>query len=1048
MALTDTLSGVGIRVFGGSMPVVAPSWTAGTPTVDGLSLMLTGDNWLSPLAAHVRTHAQLAERAGVLLRHGDGSPVPTSASVLSLYPQQYLRLSRLYALVLEDPATASPGRALGLPARPVPAHIVLESGGVATGAVDPGDTLVSGRLSFHDQFGQPIDAVAVAAALVAFMTADQPLQARGITDAFDPTSRLAQLVSSLAATASVRIRLVDGSGAPYSGANLTGLTSAGAGLFTVPNLAATIGKAAVDAAFTAEANRTLVIGLATTGRLGDSVSFPAQPSGATALARDFFTVRVLDLSTYLLGTPAQAWAGTRIEPRPAVRRDEPAQLLADGNDVLGAGTTALAGAVTESIVVAPVIDGMFAAPSSAGSAAHWPVFPALVGIAAPAGAVPISLSGALAPTAAFLTDNNPATTDIDVVLTLNGLPAGAAVRAYHRVFSADAVESRGDGAGGVADPMGTVRLLLRDPLGLRRPGQPPPTSVPAGAILHVDVIVVKRTGETRIFGDVTVPITGTAAAPAAATNLFAGATRRAICRAGILGLGTAAAPAAGTTGIAAALALLSEGTPRDAPRLPGMARRDLLVAGLAAGTGGSWQSVLSAGRLTSELHNASARLGAPGGAGGRETQAVGVATGSGRLAFDIARAALRRTTSIYTRLLPLAGAAWNEPVVPVPLPAGSPPSATQGTFAGAVLQTVASACETPELSLLRTLGIVDPDDAQFPRTFDALVDKVKAWLTSLVPQLPAGLPADVTTKLNDLIAKMDDLKDNAPADESTKERIFNELLREIAASGWGRRDAQWALQGALSRAERFVYIETPGLGPTAAPGATDPFAVDLFSVLANRLNANPALHVAVCCPQQPDFPFGFNPFTDYESAERRTSLLGLPTASVADPVGSRVLAFHPIGFPGRPSRVESTVVIVDDVWALIGSSTMRRRGLAFDGGADIVLTDLEVSEGRSAAIATLRRTLQADRLGIPVPGAPPMLPSSAFVRLADGVEAFHQIREVLRGGGLGRIARLAPAEPAGRPASPGPIDAVNPDGETVNLPVLLALLVLAGAASA
>jgi hypothetical protein len=82
------------------------------------------------------------------------------------------------------------------------------------------------------------------------------------------------------------------------------------------------------------------------------------------------------------------------------------------------------------------------------------------------------------------------------------------------------------------------------------------------------------------------------------------------------------------------------------------------------------------------------------------------------------------------------------------------------------------------------------------------------------------------------------------------------------------------------------------------------------------------------------------------------------------------------------------------------------------------------------------------------PPLPPALPSSSHLRLADGVEAFHEIRETLRAGGLGRIDLLAPPEPPGRPASPGPADVVNPDSETVDLPTLLATLALAGAASA
>lgn len=1047
MALTDTLSSVGVAAFGSSMPVLAPSWTTGSATVDpdGMSLTLTGGSWLSPVAAYVRTPAQVAERAGIFLRRPDGGPVSTGASVLSLYPQQYLRLARLYALVLED--TSRPEAALGRPARPVPAHLVLASGGIASGAVDPRDPLVDGKLSFLDQLGQPIDALAVASAFLALMAAHQPLQSRAIGAAFDTNPGLAAMLTSLAPMPSLtRVRLIDSAGMPDGGASrdLTGLT-----LLTpsqaLHNLAGgrTIGKIPVIEPpafhlFSAEDRRTRVLGLATSGRLGDSVTLPAVPTGIT-LARDFFVLRVLDLRVVLRGTPAPDWAGTMAEPPPPIRRDEPLTFLTDGNDILGAATAALTGTLTESIVVSPLIDGTFAVPSAAGVTAHWPAFPPFDPLAAASGgAVPIALRSGLAPTAAFLTASTT-----DVVLTLNGLPTAAAVRAYHRVFSADAVESRGDGAGGIADGTGTVRLLLRDPLGLRRPGQPPPPAVLTGALLHTDVVVVKRTGEARIFGDVTVAINGTAPAPPAASNLFGSAQRRAICRAGILGLGSVAAPAAGTTAIDAALQLLSEGTPRDAPRLPGMARRDLIVAGLAGATGGSWQAVLGAGRLAPELHNASPRLGAPGGAGGRETQAVGVATSGGRLAYDIARAGLRRTTSIVTRMVPLVGGAWDEPPI-------GPVTAGANTFAGAVLQTVAATCETPELALLR--NIVSPADLQL----DALIDRTRGWLTTLVGS--AGLPAAATTKLNELIPKLDSLKTDASVDESTMKRVMNELLREIAASGWGRRDAQWALQGALARAQRFVYIETPALNPTAnhpvppvgGPSAVPlpPYAADIFDTLTTGLAAIPSLHVIICCPQQPDFPYGFERFADFQAVSRHKTLLNLPTATMPDPVGSRVVTFHPIGFPGRPSRLESTVVIVDDVWAMVGSSRLSRRGLTFDGGADLVCTDLAVTEGRSTAIAAFRRALQADRLGVPIPGPPPTLPSSSYVRLGDGVEAFHEIREMLRAGGLGRIARLAPPEPENRPVSPGPVDVVDPDGESVDLPRLLLELVLAGTASA
>ncbi len=1043
MALVDRLSTTGVKTFGASMPVVAPSWTAGTAAVaaDGLSLTLSSGTWLAPCHGFTRTPAQVAERSGVFLRDGSGAAVAAGASVISLLPQQLLRLARLYALLLEDATGARPGRAAGRPARPVPAHLVVSDGGVTTGGIDPGDPLAGGQLSFHDALGQPIDALAVASAFLAFMTAHQPLQARGTSDPFDPNPPLLAMLTSLAAPASVRVRLVDGAGAPVTSAgNLTGLTAVpGApGLFTVGGLTSSVAKSAASTSFPEEVRRTLLVGLATTGRLGDTVTFPALPSGR-ALQRDFFTVRVLDLRSYLLGTPAAAWDGARIEPRPAVRRDESVTLLPDGNDVLGAAGAALSGTLTESLAVAQRIDGAFAAPVTSGAAAHWPAFPPLGGAtAAPAGSVPVALADSVVASAAFVTSTSTPPSP-DVVLSLTGLPAGAAVRAYSRRFSAEAVETRGDGGGAVADGVGGATILLRDPLGLVVYGRPQPP-LPASPVLHVDLVVVKRSGESRILGDVSCPISATTvAAPPTGTNPFGTAARRGICHAGILASGeprTAPSPAAG--GPSAALSLLSEGTPRDAPRLPGMARRELIVAGRS---GTTWSAVVSGGRLTPEIHHASARLGAPGGLGGRETQTVGAATSGGRLAYDLARAAFRRTTDVVSRLDALTTATWDEPA-----------AAVGGPFAGAVLQTVAAQCESPELSLLRTASIIDPGSPTLPRTFDELIATAKQWLQQLVTG--SGIPAALASRATTLIDKLDDLRDNAPADESRKERIFTEILREIAASGWGRRDTQWALAGALARAERFVYVETPGVSPTAAPATTDAYARDLFEVLTARMNANPALHVVICTPEEPDYPFGFNPFSDDERKRRRDAILALPTADVADPVGNRVVAFHPVGFPGRPSRLESTTVIVDDVWALIGSSTLRRRGLTFDGSSDLVVTGQELEEGRSPAIAALRRSLQASRLGIPapVPGPPgsvPPLPTSSFIRLADGVEAFHEIREMLRGGGQGRITRLAPADPVGRPATtPAPdIDVVDPDSETYDLVQTLVTLAFASGAA-
>jgi hypothetical protein len=97
-------------------------------------------------------------------------------------------------------------------------------------------------------------------------------------------------------------------------------------------------------------------------------------------------------------------------------------LLADGNDVLGAAGAALAGTPTESLVVAQTIDGAFGAPPAPGSSAHWPSFPAPAGAVAPAGPLPINLRDGFNATATFRDDGDPATANVDVIVTLSGLP--------------------------------------------------------------------------------------------------------------------------------------------------------------------------------------------------------------------------------------------------------------------------------------------------------------------------------------------------------------------------------------------------------------------------------------------------------------------------------------------------------------------------------------------------------------------------------------------------------------------------------------------------
>jgi hypothetical protein len=66
----------------------------------------------------------------------------------------------------------------------------------------------------------------------------------------------------------------------------------------------------------------------------------------------------------------------------------------------------------------------------------------------------------------------------------------------------------------------------------------------------------------------------------------------------------------------------------------------------------------------------------------------------------------------------------------------------------------------------------------------------------------------------------------------------------------------------------------------------------------------------------------------YEVNDRYNILVGQPSAHpvIANQLPtSQTVGFHPIGFPGRYSRIETTVIIIDDCWR---SSADRPSGVA------------------------------------------------------------------------------------------------------------------------
>jgi hypothetical protein len=957
------VSNVGFNLLGIAAPQLSIRWTTGAdPTHAPASMALISSvEWVAP-APGVLTVNGGADR--ILLPNGQ---LPTQASVFRLHPQVYLRLLRMYASLIE-------GRTDDGPVRPVPLFFVYTSttnvGTPASGAVVANDGLkLSGTLTIHDRHGLPIDPVAVACAIDAFLNAFGVLEPKASLSTA-PTPAPGRQLNRIAAlgTGGKQLRLADPHGQPFSNSSqLQGLqdVASSAGLFSTT--AASIAKAS-------GASPDLHLGPSTNGQLGAAFTFPTPPAGAPTLRRDFFSATVVDLKPFLIGSRPAEDPAASVEALPDVRHKEALSLSLDGAAVLGSANQILAGTPTDALAVAPLLQGNFAIPTDGQDAtAHWPAFP--TGLPAATAPIPAALRFALQPAAYFISGSG---TGADVALTLNGLTAGQAVRVYNRVFLPDAREGRGDGAGAVVTSSSSVTVVLKDPLGLIEYGLPPPTAAQlANKTLHVDVVVVNSNGAARVFGNVSVAIAGQNTAPVlpSASNPFASTTiDRGIAPAGILGLPGRSLPTGqGLSMLQMALAVAGEGSPREAPRVPTMARRESVVA---SATGGTWKGQVSGAQLVPGALNARHRIGSPGSPGGPEFHTVSLQTNGGRLAYDLSRAAVRRTRHLLPRLVLLSADRWAPPAAP-----------STGNFSAVVLQTVAPVAETPELTAFAS----DLAGPNFPTDWPDVVKKVFDKFPDM-PQIPKPLP-------NVLQDALDKLR-NQLRDTPSGPRMYDEFKRDFSATVHGRRDAQWALARALGAARELIYLEGPAFAHTAYGTGTD-----LVETIRARLAAVPSLRLVLCLSKELDYGPGYEVVAAREYQQRLDAVSKLQQAAP-----SRVVVCHPIGFPGRPLRLMTNITIVDDVWAMIGTSAFRRRGLTFDGGLDVVVFDTTMRDGRGAAIADLRRRLMAAHLNVPPP--PPVStgtfpsPHPNWVRLADAHAAFAVCKEILENGGNGLIEPL------------------------------------------
>ena len=187
-------------------------------------------------------------------------------------------------------------------------------------------------------------------------------------------------------------------------------------------------------------------------------------------------------------------------------------------------------------------------------------------------------------------------------------------------------------------------------------------------------------------------------------------------------------------------------------------------------------------------------------------------------------------------------------------------------------------------------------------------------------------------------------------------RTYPARLRRYPFAPVGERSIAYAYRKVFARARRLIYIEDQYLWA--------PFVADL---LAAALRENPDLHIVAVVPR----------FPDKEGAARWPSLVGREQAiRVCRAAGGDRFAIYDLeNAAGTPIYVHAKVVVVDDVWAMIGSDNLNRRSWTHDSELSCAVLDATrdereprdpagLGDGARAFARDLRLQLWREHLGL------------------------------------------------------------------------------------
>ena len=319
---------------------------------------------------------------------------------------------------------------------------------------------------------------------------------------------------------------------------------------------------------------------------------------------------------------------------------------------------------------------------------------------------------------------------------------------------------------------------------------------------------------------------------------------------------------------------------------------------------------------------------------------------------------------------------------------------------------------------------VDDVEANFRQRWNAHPDSVLGGRTPV----PARPPAELIDPIPDA-SHFVQINRNMPQGVPS----FSVLNPEHGDPG-----ARQARVNAIRQARRYVYIEEQyltmvdsadhaALLASATPltfVASDPDTI--AAALRERIvGSNPLDFVAILIPRR----LGEDPrFADGVLYEMRKRFITFLTHGLTDEQKrERLLIYHLRNRSGQFTYVHAKNMIVDDVWASIGSSNLGFRSMTYDGEINCDVIDGQISRGVRRYARDFRIALWRDHLRLGAAGGPLVL---------DPRRGFEMLRAAAEGN-LARPHAVAPYDPAfigedlTEPGAPPLYDPANPNHEIV-----------------